>query len=161
MDTKILEYMERFKAIKDKKLSWLRRRPDGHREVELADLTRRLHQVGKVSLPMPTLFSLNMMERFFSGIEKIDLQNNFHVAAVRFFLNNGMNAPLAEMSAKDLERAIYREMGDIPLAQLPETVECINQIFLAIQKKTVEQQKQKLEHLLETLQIDPGTAGQN
>jgi hypothetical protein len=151
-DTKVLGLLDKFKKLREEKARWLaEKRAAKYRRVNIEDLTRQMHRVGKIELPFPTLFAYDQIEKYFGDLEKIDLSKAQHVAAVVFFLKNGSRAEIAGWHKTQLESAISKQMTCIKAHELVEYVECINQIFLALQKKTLRMQRQMLEKLLQTI----------
>ena len=147
--------VDRIKQIQKKKRALQEEsRRARQRATSVNDLAARFHQVGDVKLPYPTLFSLGQMELHFGKLDRIDLNQFEHVAAVAYFLKNGGNADISSLQPVDQKRAILAEMASIPAEALPEYQECISQMFLALKKKSIQYQTAFLRHYLDRLGVD-------
>lgn len=135
------------------------RRAAKYREVSVADLTARFHAVGKYSLPIPTLLSNHLIEKYFGGYDNIDLSQPQHLAAVICFYENGSKPEFGSMNREQLDAEIAKRMATISTAQQSECyIECITQINLALQKKNLQHPQQMLEQMLQMLASQPSGA---
>lgn len=147
--------VDRLKKIQqDKRARQEENRRARQRATSINDLAARFHQVGEVKLPYPTLFALGQMEQYFGQLDRIDLNQLEHVAAVSFFLRNGADASIASLPPADQRKAILSEMAIIPAEALPEYQECLSQIFLALKKKSIQYQTAFLKHYLASLGVE-------
>lgn len=160
MDTKILDYLDRFKQIRENKAKLRhQQRAAKYREVNVADLTTLFHSVGAVSLPIPTLLSDHLVHKYFGDYASIDLANPQHLAAVVCFYKNGSKPAFGSMSREQLDAEINATMATISGVQQTEYyIECITQINLSLQKKNLQQPQQMLEKMLQTLFSQPAGA---
>lgn len=146
--------VDRIKQIQQKKRALQEEsRRARQRATSVNDLAARLHQVGEIKLPYPTLFALGQMEIYFGKFDRIDLNNLEHVAAVTYFLRNGGNADIASLQPASQKKAIFAEMACIPAEALPEYQECISQMFLALKKKSIQYQTAFLKQYLAGLGV--------
>lgn len=128
------------------------------RAVNVDDLAARFHSVGKVQLPFPTLLSERMINKRFGSIEKVDFDNVDHLGAVIYFLENGADATMANISAAELDTVIFERIAKIDVYQKEEYQECLLQIYLAVKKKSNLYQIQFIKNILEKLQAAPAGA---
>jgi len=124
------------------------------RATRIDDLLKVMHQVGEVKLPIPNLFSYTQLEKYFDGIENIDLNQSRHVAAVAWFLEHQDDIRIASLPRHEIEKYIDLKMSHIPVSQLSEYVICIEEIFLAIKKKSISHERKILEDVLRMLEAD-------
>lgn len=163
----IWDKIAQLKDVRKKKEEYYRqKRIAKDRALQVDDLVRRFHRVGKVELPFPSLFTQEQLKKYFGDLEKIDLSNAAHVAAVVFFLEHSDDVSIMRMTHTELEEAIMARMSKIPFEQLNEYIECITQLFLAIKKKSTQYQISMLENLLKTMGInlkdpEPAAAGRS
>ena len=157
IDWKIFDRLKEIREEKERlrnEKNLLRNRAD-----RIEDLLKTMHRVGKVELPIPNLFAHTQMDKYFNGMEKIDLANEKHVGAIIWFLKNQDNVEIASFSKDEIDKRIHSQMIDIPLDQLQDYIICIEEIFLAIKKKSIRSEKQVLEQalsILEDRKKDPG-----
>lgn len=154
------EVLERLKKIREEKRRLKEEeRLRGDRSRRMEDLLITLHRVGKVELPIPNLFAHSQMEKYFGGLERIDLANEQHVGAIVWFLKNQDDIAIANYSRAEVIDKIHQEMRAIPLDRLQEYIICIEEIFLAIKKKSILSERSILQQALEILEKkeDPGT----
>lgn len=157
MDTKLLDYIDRFKKIREEKeQARHQRRAAKYRAVNVADLTTLFHSVGKVQLPIPTLLSDHLIRNYFGNYNSIDLTDPKHLAAIVCFYENGNKPAFGSMNREQLDAEIAKTMAGISGAMQTEYyIECITQINLSMQKKNLQQPQQMLEQMLRTLADQP------
>ncbi len=162
MDTKILEYLDRFKEIREKKAALKRQHKVARRRaVNVSDLTARFLRVGPITLPIPTLLTEQLIKTYFGEWDTIDLSDPKHLAAVVTFYENGGNRDFGGMDKTALEEKVIETMTRVELSQHAEYYqEAITQINLALQKKNLLYQKTLIQETLETLGIDLAPNGQ-
>jgi len=130
------------------------------RAINVDDLSARFHSVGEVQLPLPTLLSEMMINRRFGSIEKVNFDDIAQLGAVIYFLENGSDATMANISSEQLNAAIYERIGNIELHQKEAYQECLLQIYLAVKKKSNLYQIQFIRNFLENLPVpDSAAAG--
>lgn len=157
IDWKIFDRLKEIREEKERlrnEKNLLRDRAD-----RIEDLLKTMHRVGKIELPIPNLFAHTQMDKYFGSMGEIDLAIEKHVGAIIWFLKNQDNVEIASFSKDEIDKRIHSQMIDIPLDQLQDYIICIEEIFLAIKKKSIRSEKQVLEQalsILEDRKKDPG-----
>lgn len=148
----IWDAIEKLNKVKQDKQAWFKqRRLQAGQSARVEDLVRKFHQVGKISLPYPTVFADDMIKSYFGDYDKINLNENKHLAALVFFLRNGGTAEIASLPKPELEARIDATMAEIRLDERDDYIYCISDLYLALKKKSVLDQKAVLLNFARTM----------
>jgi len=145
-------------GIREKKQQFFAKR---RRKVLLADLLKITHRVGKVELPFPNAFAFTQLERYFDDLARVNLNKVEHVCAMVWFLKNSKNKLIANYTHEMLQEQVHLTMIDFPMAMLSDYQLCIQEIFWALEKKSLRTQKDLLNEIramLDSVGANPSSA---
>ena len=146
---KIWDILPRLKKIREEKE---RRKQQQMRAARIDDLFRVLHRVGDVELPIPNLFAKTQMDRYFGGLENANIMDDRHLATVVWILKNQNRIEIGSLTREQIDTEVNRMMTTMPASHLVQYRQCVEEIFLALQKKTLVDQKAILEEALRILE---------
>ncbi len=145
MKKAIFDIFDRLKQVRRDKESYYQEQRQAEEQAgRIEDLMVRFHRVGEIQLPLPNLFAKAQMDAYFGSWDNIDLQNDRHLTAMIFFLENCRNKEIDAWSREQLDAAISERMTDIALHEKDAYVSCIEEIFLAIKKNSIRHQRDLL-----------------
>jgi len=114
-------------------------------------LDAKFHAVGRVQLPLPSLYALDWMNAYFGDLDNVNLEKPRHLAAVVWILRHQEFAHDLPGADPDIERKIGDVASQIGIHEMPEYVICITEIFERIKKKLNRSAISHLEKILELM----------
>lgn len=143
----IWQVMDRLKAIKARK----EKEKAGNRRIE--DLFVKFYEYNpEIRLPIPNLFANSQIQKQFGGMDKINFENDEHIARLLFILRNQENDVLVNTSPEDQEKAIRKIMMEIPASQKEHYQRALFELFTALKKNSIRRQKEIMQEVLQILQ---------
>ena len=140
---------DRAKSVREKIREQLaEKRIDRDRRTRLQDLFNKVHKVGPVKIPIPNLFALDWMEKHFNGLDNIDLNDMFSIAAIAWICENQEKDAAMAVLTMDKEatsQAISLKMTEISAGEQPYYIAAVDEIFRTIKKNLIQHQKAILE----------------
>lgn len=122
------------------------------RQSRVEDLYQVVHQVGDVSLPIPSLFAMQWLATRLGGLESLDLSNMDQLCAIIWILEN-QDRPgyVNKLSSEQIQIKIDERASQIPAVQKERYIACISDMLTVIKKNSLAQQENILESVLELL----------
>ena len=149
MKDKIWDVLPKLKKIREEKE---RRRKEQERAARIEDLFKILHRVGDVELPIPNLFAKTMLERHFGGLENINIGDDEQLMTIVWFLKHQNRIEIASLSREAILREVRQMMTEVPASHVNQYRQCVEEIFLAIQKKMLVDQQAILQEVIRILE---------
>lgn len=146
-------FQKMFKAAADlierKRRQQEQQRLERDQSIRLEDLERKLHRVGDVSVPFPSVYALKWLDANIAPLDDLDVQNIYHLGAIIFILENQANVDeLALMDKEAIDHAINRLLSEISVAQHYKYMLCVTEMLHVIKKKFVTETRDILEREL-------------
>lgn len=150
-------FQKMFKAATDliekKRRQKEQQRLERDQKIRLEDLERKLHRVGNVSVPFPSVYALKWLDTNISPLDDLDVQNIYHLGAIIFILENQSNVDeLALMDKEAIDHAVNRLLSEISVADHYKYMLCVTETLHVIKKKFVSETREILERELRQIQ---------
>lgn len=142
---------EVIKIGRDKQQQLIQRRDQRKRNIRIEDLYTKVHNYKHVTLPYPNAYAFDILNRFFDGLENMDVENFQHIGVCIHVLENCKDVSLRDMDRKQLLKLADKRLLDIPAGDEWEYVVCIDDIFSVIKKKVFNQTQTMLADLQKCL----------
>lgn len=174
-EKKKLDYFSKLDKVREtiskQKEKLAAKKAEKSRQIRLADLSAKVHKVGNIVLPLPTVLAMDFVEEYFGSLDKISLENAKHVFTIVWAFENvnenNVDA-IANMSKKDIEIAVkkrmaqvsavnvlFNEQSKLSISEFNSYVLAVEDIFTMIKKNSLQDQIQVLENTLKVLDSSP------
>ena len=130
---------EAFKALKEikkkkkeeRKLSKLEKQ----KQVLTEDLYKKQIKVGREYYPYIKAFAYDLLNKYFDGIDKMDLKDITSLGIVIYVLENQDNKELLDIEKAELQKRGKIRLMDLPVPSIPNYISGISEMFEDVKKK--------------------------
>lgn len=120
-------------------------------DIRINDLFEKLYRYDKkIVIPIPNLYAYSIIETEFGGLEKVDFDNNTHIAKLLFILRNQDVDEMEFLTDAEKEAKIREIQRGIPLQQKERYKQALYELFIALKKNSIRWER---ETLIQTLDI--------
>ena len=120
----------------------------------IEDLYIKYHQFNdEISIPIPNLFAEAQIEKHFGSKDKIDFDDNEHIAWLLYILRNQENLQLIHCTKKEQLISVREIMQEIPVNQKELYQQAIWEMFMALKKNSNQRERELLQPLADMLSL--------
>jgi len=114
----------------------------------IEDLYIKLYRFNdKIEIPIPNLFAEAQIEKFFGGQDKINFEDNEHIARLLFILRNQQNEKLVYFTQQEQDIEVRKIMQEIPAPYKELYQQAIWEMFIALKKNSNRREKEIIQQV--------------
>ena len=121
-------------------------------DIRINDLFEKLYHYDKeIAIPIPNLYAYSIIEAEFGGLEKVDFDDNAHIAKLLFILRNQDIDEIEYLTGDEKAAKIREIQRGIPLQQKERYKQALYELFIALKKNSNRWEREILTQTLDIL----------
>jgi hypothetical protein len=152
MHKKFWEFQDKIKKIREKKEEWKGKRSVERIKAMSLMMEKHFSFNNKINIPYPNLWAEAEVQKRFGGVQNVDFDDPAHIAEMLFILEKQHNDVIPNLTEEEYGQKIREKMQIIPSAQKANYGRALYEMYAALKKNSIAQQRAILQEALATVQ---------